>query len=155
DGSGDGHGGATQLVAPNEVGEVLRSYELSPDGAFVLFLSHHEDGHIARLYSVPTSGGAPVCLAARDFAVEAFRIGPDGARVVFRGTSGRPGTLELESAPIDGSEPARNLSGAPRRGRSPQAFEFTSDGAGVVYLAEEGDGRNALFSVAADGSAPP
>src|SRR6185503_17289424 len=47
------------------------------------------------------------------------------------------------------------LSGAFPLGRAVQGFEFDPTGSSVVYLSDQGDGRCALFSVAASGRTAP
>jgi len=150
----DGRGGASVLVAPNALGEVGRPYTLAAGGGFVLFPSHHEDGRMARLYSVPADGGAPVCLGPRDLPLQDFRLAPDGARVAYRLATGKRNAFELFSARLDGGEVPLALGGA-LASREVQAFEFSPDGARVVYLAGAEDGRNTLSCVAAEASAPP
>jgi len=124
-------------------------YRLNPDGRRVVF----DAG--ARLFSVPTDGGAPaVQLNHLPFA-GLVDISPDNERVVF--TSVNTGVPTLYSVPIDGGRSAhghgRRASGGPVQLTSSHvwSFQIGADGRRVVYSV-----RNAgfeLYSVPSGGGA--
>jgi Tol biopolymer transport system component len=92
--------------------------------------------------------------------VSAFRVSPDGAKVVFiadKDTAGRP---ELYSVPANGSSPPTKVSAgltfaSGKAGVS--SFQISPDSARVVFLADPDTaaGVNEIFSAPIDGSFAP
>ena len=98
---------------------------------------------------------------ARCGDVGAFRISPDGARVVFSADLESGGVVELFVAPLDGSAAPLRLSAPFGAGggveRSPYPsfppFEFTPDASRVLYYARAGTGNPLMLHCATlDGS---
>jgi len=93
-------------------------------------------------------------------SVSAFRVSPNGARVVFIADKDTAGVHELYSVPVDGSSVPTKLSAgltfaAGKAGVS--AFQISPDSAKVVFLADPATaaGVNEVFSAPTNGSAAP
>lgn len=146
----DGSSRPIELVAPNDRGEVRHDYRVSPDGRSVVYVSSHKGS--PRLYAAELDGSSTTLLQG-GLPVEDFEIGPDGTRVAYRCTRAR--LRELRAVPIDGSQPAVTLTGAPSAGVDVKDYELGPDGSWIAFLVDQGNGRNELFGVPADGSAAP
>jgi len=151
----DGSQAPIQLNHPLASGGDVLIFEATPDGAQVLFVA--DDGG-TKLFSVPVVGGeAPLQLSPAGLVIDTasgLRIGPDGARVVFRTF------LDLFSAPTDGSHAARKLntvfgrsvSGSISGVLDGSSFEISPDGSRVVYVMDSKvSQRYQLYSVPIDG----
>jgi Tol biopolymer transport system component len=156
------------------------SFQLTPDGRQVVFVADLEGNDVFQLYSVPLTRGprrlgvplpvrlnAPLGLAQDvDFA---FRISPDGARVVYAADQDQDEVFELFSVPVRGGAAPVKLSGPmvtggdvglgiarPSLGRPLAQFELAPDGSRVVYRADQvSDEVFELFSAPLDGSSAP
>jgi len=118
--------------------------ELAPGGRWVVYSAAEAGGRA--LFSVPLDGrSGPALLGGPLFSPlgEAWRITPDGARVVYL-------TGALFAAPIDGHGPAVRLDAEEAGG---PVLDFAlGEGGRVVYRAGPEDRFAGLFSVALDGS---
>ena len=132
----DGSAGPVKLSGTLVTGGDVQNFELSPDGARVVYLADQELNGREELYSVPVDrSAAPVKLngpmANNASDVTLFEISPDGRWVVFKSNQdGLPGR-ELRRAPIAGNAPALALSGP----NPLDSFTFVPDGTRVVYRA--------------------
>jgi dipeptidyl aminopeptidase/acylaminoacyl peptidase len=118
-------GGVKQDVAPR----------WAPDGSSIAFLSNR-DGKAKQLYVLPTAGGEPRRLTELDEDAAEPAWAPDSTRLAFSSRVRDEGY---------GEEDERK-----RRPRRFTRLQFKLDSVGWT-----GDRRRHLFTVAADGSAPP
>jgi len=150
-----------RLNAPLVTGGDVQQFELSADGARAVYRADQRTNDTFELFSVPVDGrAAPVLLNAALVAggsVGAFDLSPDARRVAYLATQDSARITELYSVPIDGSAAPVKLNASLQ---SPQEVEpgarFTPDSNRVVFRADA-RARDVfeLFSVPADGSAPP
>ena len=155
----DGSAPPVTLIAPTPQGGALDGFEVSADGARVVFVSLHVNGTVPEIYSVPIAGGPLRFLAApltgngtNQFSL---RLSPDSQRVVYRVAQTVVSGKEIFSVPIDGSAAAVRLNGPLVSGGNVEEFAISSDSERVVYVADE-DAVDVfeLFSAPIDGSAP-
>jgi len=167
----DGSADPVRLHAPLAAGRAVSSFQISPDGARVVFRADLLVKGRIDLFSVPTDGRfAPQKL---DGAVHPlgdvtdFAISPDGRTVVYRANvSGAP-QYDLFSVPVQGHRALRRSGGeagagvvrltqvASRREVAP-GFSFCADGNQVLYRANVTRGTTFdVFRVAVDGSSAP
>jgi len=162
-----GGGDSIRLNGPFGGGPVIgevREVKMTRDGTRAVYRADQEQNWRIELFSVTTlrTPHAPVRLNGPftlDDAVEDLSISPDGNRVVFtqsQRTSSATRLDTLQSAPIDGSAPAVQLSRSGDAVRLTSAHEISADGSRVVFLADT-DPSSALklelFSAPVDGSA--
>ena len=122
------------------VGDVS-NYQLSPDGATVVYRADQDTNDVLELYSVPIGGGTTTKLSGPlppgGYVESDFLISPDGAAVVYRADQNTGGLVELYSVPI-GSGATTKLSGPlPPGGDVYSDFLISPDGATVVYRADQ------------------
>jgi len=141
-------------------GDVVQ-YDVSADGAWSVYLADQQADGLFELFRVSAFGGGPVARLSADLVlgggVQSFRLSPDGSRAIYRADQDADEVYELYMVPLDGSAPAQRLSGTLVAGGDVvTGYEFTPDGVRVLYAADqEQDGVDELYSVRADGSAPP
>lgn len=107
----------------------------SPDGTRLAFVSNRE-GESKQLFVIPVEGGEPLRLTELDEDVEEVTWSPDGSRLAFSSRVRDPEYDEEDD-----------------KLRKPRRFsrlQFKLDSEGWI-----GDRRRHLFTVPADGSAPP
>jgi Tol biopolymer transport system component len=154
---------STKLSAPFPFpGGSISSFELTPDGRWVVYLGDQEKDDVFRLYVVPADGSSrprPLDRFVPSGDVRDFRISPAGERVVYRADHDTDGVLELYSVPVDGSKPPRRLNGPLVPGGNVEGLSvdfpaFELGGGEVVYRADQDqDGVFELFGAPLDGSA--
>ncbi len=162
-------GRAVKLSAPGQgmARDDNFDFQIARDGARVAYLA---EGDLAprALFSARIDGGdggsGPIQLSSPlvQGEVEAFQLSPDGTRAVY--AAREFGIQELYGVPTDGSAVAVKLN-APLVSGGDVSFclaqgqphsLFTPDGSRVLYRADqEVDERFEIYSVRADGSAPP
>ena len=139
-----------------DVGE----FEISPDGATVVFKAGRDDptGQQVELYSVPTGGGAatrlnPDLVDRGD--VRNFVISPDSQTVVYRADQDVDGVGELYSSPIDGGGSVKlNPPLVPGGDVHRATFFVSPDSSEVVYVADQDtNGVDELYLVSIGGGA--
>ena len=85
--------------------------------------------------------------------VNAFRISPDGNRVVYNADQDTDGVIELYSRPLDGSGSIAKLNGPLTLGGGAWSFTISPDSSRVVYrAAQDTVGVDELYSRPLDGS---
>jgi Tol biopolymer transport system component len=149
---------SSKLVSMPAYGDV-EDFEISTDGAYVVYLADADTDEIVELYSVPMSGGTSVRLNSTLVTggeLSAFLISPDGSRVVYRGDQETDGVYELYSVPIAGPASAGVKLNPllPTGGDVGSGFVISPDGSRVVYRADQDtDGVYELYSVPIAGPA--
>ncbi len=144
-----GEGSPLRVVAAEDDYTVF-FYEIAGDGSRLVFDSEYPtDG----LFSVSTTGGDPIPLTWD--RTRRFVISPDSTQVVYTNiVAAFPPFVQtnLYAVPIDGGSPVRLSPTLPRGGNVSDRFEFTPDGARVVYIADqEFNNWFELYSVRLDG----
>ncbi len=121
-------------------GEV-RSFEISPDGRYIVYLADQDTDQVFELYSVSLNGGSPTRLnplLPLGKEVLGFLICPDSSRVVYRADQDTNNVYELYSVPIGG--PAASgikLNGVLTEGGAIGSYQISSDSSRVVYTADQ------------------
>jgi len=128
------------------------SFQISPNGETVVFVSRFSTGAPDVLYSTPITGGIPTPLTPISGDVFSdFQITPDGSRVVFRGDLTTRNLNELYSVPINGGT-VQKLNGDLISGGDVDSFQISLDSNRVVYFADqETDNLFEIFSVPSAG----
>ena len=139
--------GNSKLVSMPTFGDV-ESFEISPDGAYVVYLADADTDDVIELYSVPLSGGTPVRLNDTPVTggdVHSFEISPGGSRVVYRADQDTNDVYELYSVPIAGpaGDGVKLNPALPTGGDVQREFEISPDGSWVVYRADQDSVRTA------------
>lgn len=129
-------------------GDVL-DFRFADGGARVVYQGGQAIYDVPELFTARVEGHpAPTRLfPARSFALSRFEVTPDGGRVVEWRTF-----YALQSAPVDGTGPAVELLSSNEY--IDKEFAIFPDGKHVAARARFG-GREDLFVIASDGSAPP
>jgi dipeptidyl aminopeptidase/acylaminoacyl peptidase len=121
-------------------GSVLTGFQISPDGARVVFTGTLVTNTVTELFSAPiAAANSRVTLSGTVVSGGAvfsgFKISPDSARVVFLGDVVADEVFELFSAPIAAANSRVTLSGAVVSGGSVlTGFQISPDSARVVFL---------------------
>src|SRR5262245_39333309 len=140
------------------IGGDIRAYELSPDGARVVYTADQDADEVFELYTAKASGVgggrklAGPSIAEGDVHAFGFTIGPRGRRVVFGGDLDVDGVQDLYSVPLLGGERVK-LNGS-LVGTNPVAPSLRIDPAEkrVVFLARTPSGRALeLYTVPIEG----
>ncbi len=159
--------GAVQLNAPMgdhaDVGLPFgKPFEISPDGARVVYVADQEVDDRTEIYSVPIDASAsPVKLngpLVQDGTVHPrFEIDSSGSRVVYLAAQDVFNRSELFSVPIDASTSAVKLNEALFPfGNVSSSFRITPDGSRVVYVHDQDAALvGNLYSVPVDASSAP
>lgn len=171
----DGSAPATQLNQTLVPGGRVWSFQITADGAHVVYRADAVTSGKIELYVVPADGSrAPRRLSPTlgTFGdVTDFALSADGQRVVLRANASGDGTFDLFGAPIGrrfrraGLPPAHasgpgpgpvNLTRLPAGRQVAPDFVLTPDGASVLLRADRDQvGRVELYRVASGGSGDP
>ncbi len=146
---------ATRKISGLPMVGYVRSFAVSPNGTYAVYIADQEVLARTELYSVRVDGtAAPIKISAGlpfgagDLGVSAFQITSDSARVVFRADANAGGgNDDLFSAPIDGASAAVQLNLAAQRPVS--AFGLAPSGAWALFLAPDtafGGGGSELYA---------
>ncbi|HEX6883602.1 MAG TPA: hypothetical protein VF530_09490, partial [Planctomycetota bacterium] len=133
------------------------TFELTPDGARVVYLSSHA-GNRPELYSAFLDGSPAVRLteprpSGSTTAPLPFVTTADSRRVLYLLDQEQSGVRELWSVPLDHAQPPVRLNGP--LGANSDVTHFALAGARVVYRAdEEHDERFELYAAPVSGAAP-
>ncbi|HEV8377295.1 MAG TPA: hypothetical protein VGP99_00475 [Tepidisphaeraceae bacterium] len=147
-------GGAnlTPLVTSDDTHtHLFQGLSLSSDGQHAIFMENYQ------ISTIRTDGlGTAVRLdPAVDSEQVRYDISPNSAKIAFLSRHGGDQS-ELFVSPIDASIPAKKLSLPLPPGGSISDVQFTPDSRHIIYLGDQlNDGVDEIFSVLADGSAPP
>lgn len=140
-------------------GEVQPEFQLAGGGSRVIYRADQATNGVFELFSVPVDGSASAVqvnqpLGPLRIVQSDFNVSPDGARVVYRANPSLDGTVQLFSAPSDGSGPVISLTPALVTNGNVSAFpRISPDSAHVVYRADAlTAGLEELFAVPIDGS---
>jgi Tol biopolymer transport system component len=136
--------------------DVGNDFQISPDGAFVLYEADLRVADQEELLRVPIEGGISESLSGpvvSGGSVNSVKISPDGSMVIYGADQFIDNVFELFSVPINGDgDDVTRLH--PPLGGIQDAFspEFTPDGKRVVFrLNVERASRRELFSAAVNG----
>jgi Tol biopolymer transport system component len=132
---------SSKLVSMPAYGDV-EDFEISPDGAYVVYLADADTDEIVELYSVPMSGGTSVrlnsTLVTGGDVGSGFVISPDSSRVVYGADQDTFGVWELYSVPIGGPASAGvKLNGPLVAGGDVSKCLISPDSSQVVYRADQ------------------
>ncbi len=150
-------------------------FAISPDSSRVVYVGAQDADGVFELYSVPIDGSSmPVKLngalvaggdvqgvAARIGGVLtpvgfAFRISPDGTRVVYRADQTADEIFQLFSVPIDAGASPTAISGPLVDFSDVLTFDVDPQGTHVLYRADQDtNSRVELYSTPIDGSSSP
>lgn len=138
--------------------EGVSAYQLSPDGARVVYLAPEDAAGVNELYSVASSGaGTKVklngALGTGD-RIRDFQISPNSNRVVYRAFKQADSASKLYSVPITGSStgPIELINLITEGGDIAPTVKISPDSTRVVYLANQLNPRTIeLYSVPIDG----
>jgi Tol biopolymer transport system component len=159
----DGSGVTIKLnVTPVAFGNVGGSFSVNPDSGRVVWIGDLDVAFRTELYSRSIDGSgpqvkindAPVAFG-QVVASDAFRISPNGQRIVYVGNLMTESRFELYSRAIDGSGPQVTLNALPVPGGSvtPSGLQITPDGSRVLFMGDlTRDGVQQLYSRPIDGS---
>jgi len=150
---------------------VYGNWELTPDGAYVVYVADQEVRGRFELYSVPIDGSAlPGKLSSTPVTggdvgtfsegtglIGFVRISSDGLRVAYLADQDTDDQFELYSAPVDDSAAPIKLSGVlPSDADVSSFFQLDPTGTSAFFRADsETDGVLELFTVPLDGSSAP
>lgn len=144
-------GASTKLSGPLIAGASIDDYELSSDGAWVLYTADAEVLGQVDLYRVASSGGMPLRLNGPLVAggsVRTFRISPNSRWVTYTADERSDELVELFAATMDGSSRPRLSGGLVAGGDVRPAHMITPDSLRVIYMADqEQDEVDELYSV--------
>src|SRR6185436_17938314 len=146
-----------------EVVGAVASFEVSPDGAQVVYVSDERADEVYELFVSPADGSqpplvlnAPLVSGGDVLPVAQSVISSDSSRVVFRADQDTNDVSELFSVPIDGSTVPTKLNGPLVPSGDIISFEVSPLADRVVYLADQAtDEVLELFSAPIDGSSAP
>jgi hypothetical protein len=128
-----------------------RAFELTLDGARVVYRADQAVDEVAELWSVPADGsaspvrvGAPLVLGRA--VLEEFRIAPDGQQVVYVADLSGDNAFELWVARIDGAPESHRVNGALVPGGDVlRPFYFTDESATLPAFEIAPDSRSVLY----------
>jgi Tol biopolymer transport system component len=141
-----------------EHGRVV-DYEISEDGASVVFKTYQDADLTEAIFSAPIDGSLPPRqlndpLPTGD-SIAVYKISPDSSRVIFLLLSLEP-EARLFTVPLDGSTAPVSLTPPLENWTTFQAVDISPDNSRVLFTADlELDGATDLFSVPIDGSGSP
>jgi Tol biopolymer transport system component len=142
------------LARSGPAGPLRPGYQLTPNGAAVVYLADQDTADVVELYQAPSGGGAPLKLSAPlapGGDVVEFAVVPGGERVVYLADQREDERYELFSVPLGGGQPVV-LSGLLVAGGDVTSFAVSPDGSAVVFRADRNDDEAFdLFTVPAAG----
>jgi len=154
----DGSGAPVQL-GPVVAGEGVSSFQLTQDGAGVVFQAGLGTTH---LYAGPIDGSAPAIwvsatggTAGLSLSQEAYAVTPDGAHVLFLADLGVDEKFQLYRAPLDASEAPARVSHALTVDRDVALFRLAPDGRRIAYISSREGDFEGLYLTNVDGSLAP
>jgi Tol biopolymer transport system component len=162
----DGSAAPLLLTPPFPTHQANSPFWVSPDGAWLVYSATRLSSWQEELLIVPTDGSASPRRLSGEFVAGGalhwlgpeLRFTPDSNHFVYVASQEQSGRYELYSAAVDGNTPPVKLNATlPALGDVEPFFALTADApARVVYRADQAlDELQELWSVPADGSAPP
>lgn len=142
-------GSVPKLNGPLAAGGAVVDFDINPDGTIVVYLADQlADGQFD-LFTVAGGGGQPALLSQglSGRSVRAWRISPDGSRVIFA-EQGSGGVLTLLGRPLAAGllTSLDSFVAPPVAALSTPDLKFDADGSHLVYLADAGN--NGVFELA-------
>jgi Tol biopolymer transport system component len=138
-------------------GGVLPGFQISPDGARVVFIADKEATEDYHLYSTPIASNTPTKLSGTLVSggdVTHFQISSDSVHVVFRADRENNDVFELYSAPIAGGLLSKLSGTIPSSADVRPEFDISPDAARAVFLVTDSAiNETSLFSTPTAGGA--
>jgi hypothetical protein len=138
----------------------VQSFEISPDGLYVVFLADARTNTVDELFSTPTTGGERILLSRElppASVVQGFTISPDSQSVVYWTGTTDDLCTGIYAVPITGG-PVINLSGSIPDYKKLSDIAITADNHYVVYKLYHYDYMvdpfDVLWAAPLDGSGP-
>lgn len=133
-------GGMVTRLSPDfvEEGGRVESFQLSPDGAHIVYLAAQDFDEKFELFSVPTTGGIAVPLNRElvpNGNVFDFKISPDSNTVVYRADAIFANVKEIFKVPVIGGDSIK-LNDNIVLNVNVSSFNFSADSQYVVYTTE-------------------
>jgi Tol biopolymer transport system component len=135
-------------------GGEIESFEITPDGARVVYLGSQSTSSVDELYSVPVAGPAATGIKLNRTLptggdVNSFVVSPGSDTIVYHADQETDGLYELYRVPIDGpASSGQKISDTLVAGGQTLLFDISADGSCLVYSADmETDDEIALYSV--------
>jgi Tol biopolymer transport system component len=140
-------------------GGMVYDFQITPDGARVIYRADQDVDGTIELFSIPSDGSdAGIRISGRMPAggdVRSFQISANSQRVVYLADQTTSGVVELFSAPARGGVVTK-LNGPLVLGGNVTQFQISPDGSRVLYIADQHlDGLFGLFSVPITGGSAP
>jgi hypothetical protein len=136
----------------------VKSFEISPDGGYAVFLADARTNSVDELFSVPTGGGERIQLSqelASGLLVQGFVITPDSQTVVYWIGDVDGLCTGMYAVPIGGGTPV-NISGVMPEYKKIIQIEISADSQYAVYTLyhweEMIDAYDVVWAAALDGS---
>ncbi|MEM8530935.1 MAG: Calx-beta domain-containing protein [Chloroflexota bacterium] len=144
-----------KLSIPEPNGDNINGYEITSDGAHVVYLTDHETAERPELYRVSTTEGTPIKLnpeLAPEGRVNSFRLSPNGATVVYVADLDGDSNDEFYTVPLTGGA-STNLNLPPDQDVS--TFRISSDNNTIVYTSFDFSTRaSEIYSLPITGGTP-
>jgi Tol biopolymer transport system component len=147
------------LVMGGNVASASAKY--NANGSRVIYVADQDHNSVDELYSVATTGGAPVKLngplvSGGDVSQTSSRFSPDGNRVVYRADQNTDEKFELYSVPSTGGTPVKlNGSLVSAGDVVADSARISPDSTHVLYLADQDtDNKFELYNVPIAGGTP-
>ncbi len=129
----DGPGSASvQLNDPLPGEHDVDGFQVSPDGETVIYRQGRNTTGLWRLWSVPAAGGEPFIISG-DGAKIYFQITPDSSRVLLLDDATFPGSFDLFSVKLDGTELMKISTGIAANYSIEPSFLISPGGSRVVF----------------------
>ncbi|MEQ8660236.1 MAG: hypothetical protein RLW62_05425, partial [Gammaproteobacteria bacterium] len=144
-------------------------FQVSPDGATVVYRADQDTDEVFELYVVaadgsgaatrltptPPNGGDVLAELTYQYG-DGFRFSADGQRVIYRADHTTNDVVELYSVQVDGSAAPVRINGPLVTNGDVSRFAMSPDGVSVVYRADQHvNNREEFFIAAIDGSGSP
>jgi Tol biopolymer transport system component len=144
-------------------------FQVSPDGAFVVYVADQDTDEVLELYRAPVLGGVPPVklsgalvaggsvvgpLAPPDGSDVPLLLSPDGQWVVYRADATTDDVTEIYAVRSDGSAPPVRLNAPLAPGGHVVDFRLEPTSRRAVYRTRPPSGLVEIHSAPLDGSAP-
>jgi hypothetical protein len=130
--------GAEVALYEPPAGEALKDFAITPDGAYVIYLTGPSAASAGRrLLRVPIDGSGPaVLLSDASHVAKTFELTPDGLGVVYVASTGSLPPWELFGVPIDRSGPPVRLSAVPASSWNHSTYGVSTGAPHLIHMSE-------------------